>query len=233
MSRRQNETPLSEQAARLRSARAARGFSDAAAVAAFFGWNYTTYSQHERGQRGLTRVAGRYAKALRVSESWLLTGEGLRDSNRVAVHGRIGAGAIVTMQQDVDELAAGDWFEFPNPSECWAFVVEGDSMRPRFFPGEIVVFSTAVAERASLIGQYCLVQALESGDRLVKILRKGRGADLWRLESHNADPIEDVALLAAYPWVATFRPRDGADVVVPDLASSRLTPARGAGARRA
>ncbi len=42
----------------------------------YFGWNYDTYAQHENGTRGIGRAADRYAAAFRVSEAWLLTGEG-------------------------------------------------------------------------------------------------------------------------------------------------------------
>ncbi|WP_370931916.1 XRE family transcriptional regulator [Bartonella sp. DGB1] len=65
-----------EQAERLTKARIARGFKNARAAALFFGWAYHTYIQHEQGLRGLSRSAKRYAKAFRVSEGWLLTGEG-------------------------------------------------------------------------------------------------------------------------------------------------------------
>jgi phage repressor protein C with HTH and peptisase S24 domain len=65
-----------EAARRLEAARLARGFATAKQAAEFFGWNYVTYSQHESGERGITRAAGRYAEAYRVGEGWLLTGEG-------------------------------------------------------------------------------------------------------------------------------------------------------------
>lgn len=65
-----------EEAKRLQQARERRGFASARDAADFFGWNYTTYSQHERGERGLSRAAAKYAPSLRVSEGWLLTGEG-------------------------------------------------------------------------------------------------------------------------------------------------------------
>ena len=188
---------------------------------AYFGWKYETYIQHERGERGLSRTAKQYATAYRVSAAWLLTGEGVRESNLVAVHGRIGAGAIVTIAQDAEEIDAGEWFEMPDGATCWAYAVEGDSMRPRFYPGEVVVFSKEASPIESLVGQYCLVQLADSGDRLVKTLRKGRTSDRWRLESHNADPIEDVALLGAFRWVATFPPRDGRLVVVPEVRPAR------------
>ena len=71
------EHELDDSAARLRKAREQRGFRTARAAADFFGWNYTTYSQHERpGARGLTRMASTYARAFKVSEGWLLTGKG-------------------------------------------------------------------------------------------------------------------------------------------------------------
>jgi len=63
-------------AKRLEEARIARGFKTAKAACEYFGWNYVSYSQHESGQRGLSRVADRYAAGLKVSEGWLLTGEG-------------------------------------------------------------------------------------------------------------------------------------------------------------
>lgn len=65
-----------EPAKRLEQARIARGFKTAKDAANFFGWNYISYSQHESGERGITRAAGKYAAGYRVSEGWLLTGEG-------------------------------------------------------------------------------------------------------------------------------------------------------------
>jgi SOS-response transcriptional repressor LexA len=206
MPRKAIELALTDQAQRLRAARLKRGFSDAASASAFFGWNYDTYIQHERGERGLTRAAQRYAQAYRVSQAWLLTGE---DPSAIPVFGRIGAGALVTLEQDVSEIQSGDYAPLPSAAACWAFVVEGDSMRPRFYPGEVVVFRRESSPEADLIGQYCLVQIKETGDRFVKILRKGYGENRWRLESHNADPMENVELLAAFSWEATLKPRDG------------------------
>ncbi len=53
-----------------------RNFATAKDAALRFGWNYNTYSQHERGHSGITRAAKDYARAFKVSEAWLLTGEG-------------------------------------------------------------------------------------------------------------------------------------------------------------
>ncbi|MFV0800588.1 helix-turn-helix transcriptional regulator [Brucella anthropi] len=63
-------------AKRLEEARIARGFKKAKDATNYFGWSYVTYTQHESGQRGIVRAASQYAKAFRVSEAWLLTGEG-------------------------------------------------------------------------------------------------------------------------------------------------------------
>lgn len=65
-----------DEAKRLQYAREKRGFASAKDACAYFGWNYSSYSQHERGERGLSRAAAKYAAAYRVSEGWLLTGEG-------------------------------------------------------------------------------------------------------------------------------------------------------------
>lgn len=64
-------------AQRLAHARKTRGFKSAKDAATFFGWPYVTYSQHESGERGIGRQSAKYATAYRVSEGWLLTGEGV------------------------------------------------------------------------------------------------------------------------------------------------------------
>lgn len=69
-----NDRP--DPAKRLESARISKGFKTAKDAARFHGWIYETYIQHEQGTRGITRAAGKYAKAFKVSEGWLLTGEG-------------------------------------------------------------------------------------------------------------------------------------------------------------
>lgn len=111
-----------ESAIRLERARKARGFSTAKEAAEYFGWNYDTYAQHENGTRGITRAAGNYAKALRVSEGWLLTGEGRGPSeNEIAPHGmrRVVVAA---------HIQAGAW------SESWEWVE--DDQYPVFIPDD-------------------------------------------------------------------------------------------------
>lgn len=67
---------MTEQHERLAKARRDAGFKTAISATSHYGWNYSTYSQHERGQRGLTRkMAALYGEAYNVSPGWLLTGE--------------------------------------------------------------------------------------------------------------------------------------------------------------
>ncbi|WP_287121404.1 hypothetical protein [Mesorhizobium sp.] len=63
-------------AKRLQIARENAKFSSAKAAAEFYGWSVHTYHQHENGIRGFGRASAKYAKAFKVSEGWLLTGEG-------------------------------------------------------------------------------------------------------------------------------------------------------------
>lgn len=67
---------LPAEAQRLRLARKRRGFKSAKDAAEFFAWSYNSYAQHENGTRGIKKAARKYAIAYRVSEGWLLTGEG-------------------------------------------------------------------------------------------------------------------------------------------------------------
>lgn len=65
-----------EPAKRLQLARERAGFLTAKVAAERHGWSKHTYHQHENGLRGIGRAAAKYAKAFKVSEAWLLTGEG-------------------------------------------------------------------------------------------------------------------------------------------------------------
>lgn len=69
---------------RLKRARIARGFADAADAARAFGWNVVTYRAHESGARGIKKVAERYAKALGTTAAWLVYGQGDPPANAPA-----------------------------------------------------------------------------------------------------------------------------------------------------
>lgn len=132
-----------EPAKRLQEAREARGFATPKEASTFFGWKYETYIQHEQGTRGLSRAAGRYAKAFRVSEGWLTTGEGVGPSGSngsvvVPLLSWISAGAM--MRDDVADEALGTINLADLPDGDWiALVVRGDSM-DRISPPESKIF---------------------------------------------------------------------------------------------
>lgn len=68
---------IKEQAKRLRAAREAAGFEQAAEAITRFGWVASTYHAHENGQNGIKpEVAIKYARAFGVDAGWLLTGLG-------------------------------------------------------------------------------------------------------------------------------------------------------------
>lgn len=76
---------LPAEAQRLRLARKRRGFDSAKDAAGFFGWSYNSYAQHENGLRGIKKAAAKYAAAYRVSQGWLLTGEGVGPGDNGAI----------------------------------------------------------------------------------------------------------------------------------------------------
>jgi phage repressor protein C with HTH and peptisase S24 domain len=181
-----------DQARRLREARLAAGFETAKKAAARFGFNYTTYSQHERGQTGITRAASDYAKAFRVSEAWLLTGEGSGHSSVVDIVGRLGAGAEVETEFEQGGLGEVE-LPFPLPAEMIALEVYGESMLPVYKNGHIiVVYKHQKKPLTSFFGEVAAVK-LADGRRFIKTIMRGDG-DAVNLWSWNAEPIENVQL---------------------------------------
>jgi repressor LexA len=184
-------------AKRLEQARRARGFDDAKAAATFFGWSYDTYAQHENGTRGIVRAADRYAKAYRVSEGWLLTGEGPGpDQPRdIPIMGFVGAGAEI--EPDFDQVPADGLYQislpFPLPAEMIAFEVKGDSMLPVYKEGfAIVVYREQQRPLESFYGEEAAVRTTD-GRRFVKTIQRGSDGCV-NLASFNAPLIENVRL---------------------------------------
>lgn len=128
-------------AIRLEKARKKRGFADAAAAAKFFGWNYDSYIQHERGERGIGRAAEKYALAYNVSEAWLLTGEG-EETPSVPIVGYVAAG-VWSDPNEMDEARPPQDFVSPDPrlpiryQRAW--IVRGRSVEKHAQDGTILV----------------------------------------------------------------------------------------------
>jgi len=70
-------------------------------------------------------------------------------------------------------------------------------MYPRFQAGESILYDRRPLTPAEMVDRLAIVQLL-NGDRLVKTLRPGRRTGRWRLESHNAPPLEDQDVLMVW-----------------------------------
>jgi len=114
----------------------------------------------------------------------------------VAVMGRVGAGAII--EPDIEQIPPDGLYSvtlpFPIPAEMIGFVVEGDSMYSVYEPGHvIVVYRDQRLDTASYVGQVAVVRT-EDGRRFLKRIYAGKAPGLYRLDSINAAPIEDVGI---------------------------------------
>jgi phage repressor protein C with HTH and peptisase S24 domain len=159
------EKPAAAQ--RLEQARITRGFKTAKDAAAFFGWPYATYAQHESGERGIGRQSAKYAVAFRVSEGWLLTGEGPEPVNDAGdplpAHERTKGQPVLYVPRE-EIVAPGrklevyvgaqggngkmiigsdivDRVEMPavlkDVQGAYGILIDGESMQPEYWPGDI------------------------------------------------------------------------------------------------
>lgn len=128
-----------ERADRLKQARSAAGYASAKSAAERFGWNYNTYSQHERGHVGIGRMAANYARAFRVSEAWLLTGEDMRrPASRIPLLGAAAgsvAGAWRFENEPIDRIDCPPGLA--GVENAYAVFVRGNSMAPEHKDGEL------------------------------------------------------------------------------------------------
>lgn len=150
-------------AKRLEEARLARGFSRPKDATTFFGWNYVSYTQHESGERGLTRAAEKYAEGYRVSPGWLLTGEGKGPDGTIIaptpatvsiVPGRElvglakmpvyaaamgGSGHIIVSFDQIDEIKRPA--ELENVRGGYGLLIKGESMVPALWEGDMALIN--------------------------------------------------------------------------------------------
>ncbi len=122
----------------------------------------------------------------------------------VAVVGKIGAGGSVAFEE------VGDFGFVPQPpdtaGELVGLEVEGDSMLPKFDPGDVIYINreqNGVSE--NLIGAYCACR-LVTGETYLKILSRGSRPGVFTLRSLNAADMEDRELEWATP-VRAILPR--------------------------
>jgi SOS-response transcriptional repressor LexA len=179
---------------RLEQARLRRGFVSAAAACEAFGFTYVTYTQHESGQRGISRAAADYAQAFGVSAGWLLTGEGAGPGmaealplfTNVPLVSWVSAGQLSDQDAIVDftdsqvvqvaDLPRGDWI---------ALRVDGDSMN-KISPPDSIIF---VDRRdRHLVPNACYVIADETGAATYKRYRPGDRPEFQPASYKDIDP---------------------------------------------
>lgn len=217
-----------EPAKRLEQARLARKFATAKDATRFHGWVYETYIQHEQGIRGITRAAGKYAKAFKVSEGWLLTGEGPAPDNAPSmtpVVGKAGAGPEGSV---LFATGDGNFGEVPAPEgaspNTSALEVQGDSMRGLANDGWLVFYDEKENPREDHMGEPC-VCFLEDERVLIKTPWPGSERGLFHLESFNAPLMRDVPV-RYFAFVTDIKPRRSAQRFVtrnPEASISDVT----------
>ncbi|HET6377928.1 MAG TPA: S24 family peptidase [Methylocella sp.] len=157
---------------------------------------------HDR--RGITtETLTALAPVLKTTAAWLLEGIGEpAPGNRVRVAGRIGAGAEIL--PEFEQVPPDGLYEievpFPIPPGAIAFEVEGDSMWPRYDPGDVVICWRQGNDAHEVIGWEAAVRTSD-GKRYLKRIQKGAVSGTFDLESHNAPPIRGVQI----DWAAEIK----------------------------
>jgi len=155
-------------------------------------------------RRGITtETLEALAKVLKTTAAWLL--EGVGDpafGNLVRVVGRIGAGAEI--QPEFGQISPESLYEievpFPISADEIAFQVEGDSMWPRYDPGDVIICWRQRTNVEGLIGWEAAVRTAD-GKRYLKRIQRGASSGTFDLESHNAAPIRG----ARIEWAAEIK----------------------------
>ena len=141
-------------------------------------------------RRGITTdTLSALAPVLQTTASWLMEGatEVTASSTSLRVVGRIGAGAEIL--PEFEQLPPEGLYEIDvalslSPDTI-AFVVEGDSMWPRYNAGDVVVCSDAEHDPSLITGREAAVRTAD-GKRFLKTIRRGSSQNSYDLESHNA-----------------------------------------------
>lgn len=111
------------------------------------------------------------------------------------VLGRIGAGAEIAPEEE--QIPHEGLFEvevpFAVPEDAIAFEVAGDSMWPRYDPGDVVLCWRFGGDAERLVGCEAAVKTAD-GRRFLKRILRGAVRGTYDLESHNAPPIRGVRL---------------------------------------
>jgi transcriptional regulator with XRE-family HTH domain len=176
-------------------------YQTVSAAAEALGKANSTYTQHENGLREISRKAAiEYARFFGTTVDFLLRGKTARKTTQtfsLPLLGKVGAGAVVDLLADEVPGAPLDDIEISFDDD---FVVQvtGDSMWPRFMPGEYIVVEGQPVSPMSLIGRYAVVQVEEDGRRLIKRILRGDKPGTVNLWSHKADEMKNIKVLGAW-----------------------------------
>ncbi len=186
------------------------------------GLSVSYVSRLESGLRNLSvKNLNLIAQVFEVSPGELLDSGKPERGNVVAVMGRIGAGAEIT--PDDEQLPPEGLYEietpFPIPDDAIAFEVSGESMWPRYDPGDIIICWRQGVVPDEVVGWEAAVKT-SSGQRYLKRVLRGSESGTFDLESHNAQPIRGVHLV----WIAAIQSviRSGQWRKLPPSARARL-----------
>lgn len=157
---------------------------------------------HDR--RGVTtETLMALAPVLKTTAAWLLEGVGEpTPGNIVQVVGRIGAGAEIL--PEFEQIPPEGLYEievpFPISNDAIAFQVEGDSMWPRYDPGDVIICWRQGTNVDEVVGWEAAVRTTD-GKRYLKRIQRGGSSGTFDLESHNAAPIRGVQI----EWAAEIK----------------------------
>lgn len=172
-------------------------------VAEATGLSVSYVSRLENGARNLSlKNMNLFAHAFQVNPEDLIVKSETERANVVRVMGRIGAGAEIF--PDDEQVPEEGLYEietpFPIPDDAIAFEVNGESMWPRYDPGDIVICWRQGSIAEEVLGWEAAVKTT-GGRRFLKRVVRGSEPGTFDLESHNAPPIRGVRL----EWVASIQ----------------------------
>jgi len=134
----------------------------------------------------------------KIAEALELPFESISGAEQVPLLGRIGAGGLVAY---INEDAEPQFVPRPPlaPGPMMALEVVGDSMLPKYEPGDIIyVRRDHDGALPAYLNRYCAVHLADGGTYL-KILASGSQTDRYTLRSLNAADMENVEVIWAAP----------------------------------
>lgn len=140
----------------------------------------------------------------KIAEALDMSFDHLSGGAHVPLVGRIGAGGEVALFDDQDEEFEMVLRPPLTLGPVMALVVTGDSMLPKYDPGDIVyVTREHDGVLPQYLGRHCAVH-LSDGGTYLKILSPGTASGRYTLRSLNAGDMENVEVIWASPVLFTM-----------------------------